>query len=127
MSYDLSIAVKIEGLDRYIDIAYPEYAHPTYNLGTMFRKCMDWDYSQSKKDEKGNYHTVRYKCEDVLEYVSKGIQELTANRKEYEQYNPENGWGNIDGALKTLRSIRDCINETVEERMIPIEFLYFSW
>lgn len=127
MSYDLTISVKVQDLDRYVDIAYPEYDHPTYNLGTMFRKCIDWDYSQSEKDENGVYHTVYYKCDDVLKYVSKGIYELTANRKEYEQYNPENGWGSLDGALKVLLSIAECINKIVEDREIPIEHLYFSW
>lgn len=42
MSYDLRVAVKVQGCDKYADIAEPEYANPTYNLGDMFRACMDW-------------------------------------------------------------------------------------
>lgn len=38
MSYDLRISVKVQDLDRYVDFAYPEYEHPTYNLGTMADK-----------------------------------------------------------------------------------------
>ncbi len=45
MSYDLRVAVKVEGCDKYANIAEPEYAHPTYNLGDMFRACTEWDYT----------------------------------------------------------------------------------
>ena len=45
MSYDLEILVKIENGD-YICIIEPEYSSPTYNLGTMFRKVMKWDFKQ---------------------------------------------------------------------------------
>ena len=50
MSYDLRIRVKAEGCDRYPVIAEPEYDSPTYNLGKMFRACMDWDYNQYEKN-----------------------------------------------------------------------------
>lgn len=115
MSYDLSISVKVEGIDRYIDIAYPEHDSPTYNLGAMFRACMDWDYDQHEY----------YKCSDIIGNIERGIKELTINREEYEKYNPPNGWGDIDGALKTLISLHKCIHE--EAKRIPIEHLYFSW
>lgn len=127
MSYNLRISVKVQDLDRYVDIARPKYDNPTYNLGTMFRKCMDWDYSQSEEDKNGKWHTCYYRCDDVLKYVADGIYELIVNRKEYKQYELESGWGSLDDALEVLRSIRDCINETIEERNIPIEYLYFSW
>lgn len=39
MSYDIRICVKVEGIDKYADIARPEYDSPTYNLGEMFRSC----------------------------------------------------------------------------------------
>lgn len=128
MSYDLRICVKVDGLDIFCPIAYPEKDHPTYNLGKMFRACMDWNYSQSEKIENGNkYHTCYYPCNEVIEHVEFGIQELRCNRKEYEQYNPENGWGNLNEAIEVLESIRQCIYETVEDKNIPIEHLYFAW
>ena len=39
MSYDLRIAVKVDGCDKFAQIAEPEYRSPTYNLGKMFRAC----------------------------------------------------------------------------------------
>lgn len=125
MSYDIRIKVKAQGCDVYPTIAIPEHDSPTYNLGTMFRKCMDWDFSQSEKDEFNNWSTCFYPCDFVIEKVEHGIRELRTNRKKYEQYNPENGWGNIDDAINVLESLRTCIYEQAEE--IPLNCLYMCW
>ena len=115
MSYDLRVAVKVEGCDKYAEIAEPEYAHPTYNLGSMLRACMGWDYEQGKY----------YRCDEVLPKIEHGIQELYTKRNEYTVYNPENGWGNIDGAKEALNCLRTCIYEQAED--IPLECLYMCW
>lgn len=125
MSYDIAISVKVEGCDKYAQIAVPEYSSPTYNLGKMFRACMEWDYSQSEKCEDGEYRTRYYRCDFVIDRVEKGIKELRTHRKKYEKYSPENGWGNIDVAIETLESLRECIYEQAED--IPIECLFMNW
>ena len=115
MSYDLKVAVKVEGCDKYAAIAVPLYDSPTYNLSRMFRESMNWDYVQ------GEY----YPAELALMKIDQGLYELRNNREEYEQYNPPNGWGDIDSAIEALQSWRDCILDCNEE--IPIECLYASW
>ena len=115
MSYDLRIAVKVEGCDKYATIAYPEYSDPTYNLGDMFRACMGWDYEQ------GEY----YRCDYAIGAIERGISELAYNDKEYAKYNPPNGWGDIKDALDALTSLRKCIREQAEE--IPLKCLYVRW
>ena len=115
MSYDLRIAVKIEGLDQFADIATPEYDSPTYNLRDMFVACMDWNYTQ------GEY----YPCKDVLPRVEKGITELRTKPNQYNRYNSPNGWGTREGAIKALESLRTCILEEAE--YIPIEHLWMCW
>lgn len=125
MSYDIAIHVRAEGCDAYPIIARPEYDTPTYNLGKLFRACMDWDYSQSEKDEEGNWHTVYYPCDFVIERVEHGIEELILNTDKYTQYEPSNGWGSLDNALICLLSLRKCIYEQSEE--IPMNCLYMSW
>lgn len=115
MSYDLRIAVKVDGTDIFAQIAEPEYANPTYNLGDMFRACMDWNYMQSKY----------YPCSVAITKVERGIRELRTNRYAYEKYNPSNGWGNIDSALRALESLRECIYEQAED--IPINHLWMAW
>lgn len=122
MSYDLRLAVKVDGVeDCYAVIAEPEYHSPTYNLGTMFRACTGWNYNQGEW----------YKVSEVLPLIEHGIHELTFNRKEYEKYNPPNGWGNIDSALLALNSLVECIaNHTGNGwswNNIPTDCLYVSW
>jgi hypothetical protein len=125
MSYDLRIRVKAEGCDKYPVIATPELDTPTYNYRGMFVACMEWDYSQSEKGEDGKYHSCHYRCDEVLPKVERGIKELHTNSSKYEKYNPTNGWGTLDGAIRVLESLRDCIYEQAEE--IPLECLYMSW
>ena len=95
MSYDIRLGVKVEGTDIIAVIETPELSSPTYNLGDMFRACTGWDFEQGKW----------YKVSDVLSLIQRGIFELICNRREYEKYNPENGWGDIDSAKRVLESM----------------------
>ena len=115
MSYDLRILVKVEGCDDLLQWRTPEYDSPTYNLRDMFVACMDWDYEQGRA----------YNCASVIGNIERGIRELRVNRKEYEKYNPPNGWGNVDSAIRHLSSLRECIYECAEE--VPIEHLWMRW
>ena len=115
MSYDLRILVKVDGTNLFAVVATPEYDSPTYNLGEMFRACMDWDYAQG----------MLYKCSEIIGNVERGIRELRTNKQKYKKYEPSNGWGDISGALKALESLRDCIYEKAE--YIPIEHLWMRW
>lgn len=115
MSYDLRIAVKVQGCDRFAGIATPKYYQPTYNLGKMFRACTGWDYNQ------GEY----YNCAEVIGKIEQGIHELSVNRQKYKPMEPSNGWGSIASAKLALESLRDCIYEQAED--IPIECLWVAW
>lgn len=122
MSYDIRIGVKVDGAeDLYAVIARPEYDSPTYNLGTMFRKCTGWDYKQ------GEWYYVP----KVLPLIEHGIHELRFNEEEYRKYNAPNGWGTTEQALDVLDSLLACIIEqnrgTFTENQIPLEFLYVKW
>lgn len=125
MSYDLAIHVKVEGCDEYAMIAEPEYHSPTYNLGKLFRACMNWDYSQSKKDADGNYQTCYYRCDQAIEHIERGLKELHTNGKAYDKYLPSNGWGTRSSAINALESLRQCIYEQSEK--IPLDCLYMTW
>lgn len=121
MSYDLKLSVKVDGTDIYAVVDEPVYAHPTYNLNVMFRKCMDWDFREL--DEHGE--TIYYNCEEVIKNIEKGIYELRTNENKYKKYNPENGWGSTKSAVETLERLRECIYNTAKE--IPIKHLWLSW
>lgn len=125
MSYNIGIHVKVEGCDKLAKIAEPEMSRPTYNLGKMFRACMDWDFYTVEKDENGEYRVSYYPCSFVLEQVEHGLSELESNGIAYTQYTPSNSWANITTVWQVLQSLRECIHEQAVE--IPIECLYMSW
>lgn len=124
MSYDLRIAVKVEGAkDLFVIIAEPEYSSPTYNLGQMFRACTGWDYEQ------GEY----YKVSEVYSKIERGIYELTFNKDKYLTLNPKNGWGNTQSALVALKSLKECIDNLENSdswsggNTVPKEYMYVAW
>ena len=123
MSYDIRLGVKVENTDIIATVAEPFLSSPTYNLGQMFRACTGWDFKQGEW----------YKVKDVYENILNGISELRINREKYVCLNPENGWGNIDGANDVLKSMRDCIDAITDPNcgyywnVIPIEYLYITW
>lgn len=115
MSYCIGIYVKVDGCGKCVEIAYPAYYKPTYNLGKLFRSCMSWDFKNSEY----------YRCDYVMKYVEKGIKELEHNSLKYTKLLPSNGWGTMVNAIETLRSIRECILEENED--IPLKCLYLKW
>ena len=115
MSYDIRISVKVEGCRKYAEVGFPEYSSPTFNLRDMLVACMDWEYHQVEQ----------YPAVLALEKIEHGINELEKNRDYYKRLNPSNGWGNIDSALRALKSSWKCIHECAEE--YPIGCLYFEW
>jgi hypothetical protein len=113
MSYDIRVAVKVEGCGKFADIAEPEYSSPTYNLRDMFVAATGWNYKQ------GEY----YKCTDVMDNIKQGIQNLTYNN--YSELAPSNGWGTQSSAIHALQSMKQCIEEQAKE--IPMDCLYVCW
>ena len=122
MSYDIRFAVKVAGTDKdvYAVIGEPEYSSPTYNVGKIFRKSMDWDYEQSKW----------YPMNEVIPKVERGIHELQFNEKAYKYLEPDNGWGSVSTALKALQSILDWFTDDWKmgwDTEIPLECIYMCW
>lgn len=121
MSYDIRFAVKVEGADElYAVIGQPERHSPTYNIGEMFRKCMDWDFEQGKF----------YQLSNVLPNIERGVHELRFHAARYRKYNSPNGWGDTSSALEALDSIMTWLTEDFKwswNSDIPLECLYIAW
>ena len=115
MSYSIGIYVKVEGCNKYAEIAYPDYSSPTYNLGKLFRACMDWNFKSSEY----------YRCDHVIEHLYRGIKELTYNSNKYAKLISVSSILTTSGALNVLNSIKDCILEQAEE--IPLDCMYMNW
>ncbi len=45
----------------------------------------------------------------MLPAVQGVIDDMTDDPGRFREHNPENGWGDYDGALETLRALRDAI------------------
>ena len=113
MSYDLRLCVKTERGNFVLTYVQPEYASPTYNLGKIFRESMGWDFEQGKE----------YRVDNVINKIVKGIGELTYFPERYKKYEPDNGWGSVEGALEDLLSLARAI----EDSDIALDELYVRW
>ena len=126
MSYDIRIAVKVDGAEKgneYAVIAEPDLNSPTYNIGKMLRRCTDWDFKQ------GEY----YRVSDVYQNIVRRIINLREHEEDYEKYNSPNGWGTTVSALKALESLKQCIDDIEDPNgwggwnTFPKTLLYVAW
>ena len=122
MSYDIMFAVKPAGAPDgvYAAIGEPESAHPTYNVGEILRRSMDWDFDQ------GEWYSVT----EVIPKIEKGIHELRFNGQKYKEYEPDNGYGDIGTALRSLEAIINWLSTEKEwtwNAEVPIECIYVRW
>ena len=122
MSYDIRFAVKVEGAPGvYAVIGQPKHDSPTYNVGEIFRKCMDWDFTQ------GEWYPVT----EILPKIERGIHEMRFNAKAYKHLEPDNGWGSTKTVLTALMSIMEWLAPDSWERGwnadIPMECIYIAW
>lgn len=119
MSYDLRFSVK--GIDERMYVVFePDLHSPTYNLGTLFRKCMDWDFKQ------GEYYAVK----DVLTMIERGAHELSLRSEQYKQYEPANGYGTLGGALRVLTGLVRCVEKHMagyDWNSYDFDNLYLCW
>ena len=125
MSYDIRWCVETvmpnnDG-ERFCVVRIPEYDSPTYNYRKMFVACMDWDYKQ------GEY----YPMAEVLPKLRHGLAQLVKHPEKYRQYEPENGWGTLNGAIKCIESwIDELTNEDNWDSVChhwPLNALWWRW
>ena len=105
MSYDIRVAVKTVHPNRWGEcfavVDSPEYDSPTYNVGRIFRKAMDWDFDQGEW----------YPLADVLAHIDHGIGALRNNFDAYRDMEPENKWGTVETVWECLTSWRAWIEQ----------------
>lgn len=57
------------------------------------------------------------KCSDVTRILVPMLTDMLGNRKKYEVFNPENGWGDYDGAVRILTKIILACNKYREDTL----------
>jgi hypothetical protein len=95
MSYDISFKVKVEGIDRYVDVGDCN-ANITWNLREMIVKSTGLEW----KNEENNGL-----CKDIIPHIEKGLTKLVKTPSKYRRYESPNGWGTIEGCKKFFAQI----------------------
>lgn len=122
MSYDIRFAVETVHPNKFGEcfavVDAPANDSPTYNVGSIFRACMGWDFEQG----------VWYPMAEALEHIDKGIGNLRGNFDAYRHLEPENKWGTVETVWNCLTSWREEIESPygVTGRW-PIETLWWRW
>jgi len=57
------------------------------------------------------------------DYIRIAEPKLERYPEKYVQYEPENRWGTVSGALEVLKSLKECILE----QDIDTKYLYMRW
>jgi len=103
MSWDISI--EILGINgEYYEVE--EVGNYTYNVNSMYHKAIGW--------EGLNQNLNNRQCADVINDLQKGIKNMENYPGEYIKLNPENNWGNYEGALEYLKKILAACKKTPE-------------
>ena len=100
MSYDISLKVKVEGIDKYVEVA--DGGNITWNVRELIEQASGWEI-----DNEANNGLA----EHIGVLIAKGIHELETNPEKYKEYEAPNGWGTVDGTLHFFRELLDACQE----------------
>ncbi len=96
MSYDITLVIKTGPENKCV----VDCGNYTYNVYGMYFKAMGQGLNK--------FNDV--KCADAIPLLQKGVRAMQDDPKEYRKLNPENGWGDYDGALRYLQNLLDeCV------------------
>lgn len=95
MSYDISFRVKVEGIDRYVEVGTCD-ANITWNV----RKIIELSTGLPWLNEANNGL-----CKDVIPCIEKGLAELRTHPRKYMKYESPNGWGTVEGTIWFFKTI----------------------
>ena len=90
MSWDISLKQEVYEVGNY-----------TSNVARMYNKAI----GKSMRDFEGMV------AEDALSLLQDCYYEMTSDPEAYKELNPENGWGNYDGAVAYLKKLIDGCKE----------------
>jgi hypothetical protein len=103
MSWDITLTEK-----KCVDVEVSDVGNYTYNVSKMYGEAMGETLSY--------FHDM--KAIDAIDLLYKGVIEMENNPDKYKSMNPENGWGNYEGALEYLKELLNaCVknpNATIQ-------------
>ena len=113
MSYGINLYIDTGSEDGHAEVE--ECGGTTSNVGPMFRLAMParesmpgryWGTGEPQPGTAGVPGLSGMTCSDAIPVLDEGIKYFEDHKEELEKLNPENGWGNYEGALRVLRNLR---------------------
>jgi len=98
MSYDISFQVKVEGVDKWVEVA--DY-NITWNVYKIIYHSSGWDIRD------GDNGTADF----IGLLIKNGIEALETHPNEYKQYEASNGWGTVKGTLNFFKRLAESCQE----------------
>lgn len=96
MSWDITVKER-----QWVNVEVADVGNYTCNVSKMYVEAMGVSLS----------HFNGMNAIDAVELLSKGYTEMIKNPEKYKEMNPENGWGDYEGALEYLKKLLDaCVN-----------------
>lgn len=95
MSYDISFKVKVEGVDKYIEVGDCN-ANITWNVREIITKSTGLEW----KNEENNGL-----CKNIIPFIKKGCAELINHPEKYRKYEAARGYGTVKGTIKFFKNI----------------------
>lgn len=89
MSYDISFRVKVEGIDKWVEVGDCD-ANVTWNV----RKIIELSTGLPWHNCANNGY-----CKDVIPCIEEGLLELKTFPEKYKPYEAKNGWGTVEGVI----------------------------
>lgn len=105
MSYNISFRVKVDGLDRWLDVG-PCDANITWNVRKIIEKSTGLPWVNGANNGL---------CRDVIPCIQKGLHELLVYGYKYKEYEASNGWGTVEGTIGFFRRILDCWDRLIAD------------
>ena len=101
MSYDISFKVKVEGIDRLVNV-WPCDANITWNLRDMIQAVTGLEWVNEANNGL---------CVDVIPKIAKGYKELIFEPNEYRKYESPNRWGTVESCRSFFKRILESWEE----------------
>ena len=95
LSYDISFKVKVEGIDRYVEVGDCD-ANTTWNVREMIVKSTGLEW----KNEDNNGLV-----KDVMPFIYRGYAQLLKFPEIYKKYESPNGWGTVESTRDFFKTI----------------------
>lgn len=113
MSYDVYTIIELDGEK----ILCQEAGNMTWNVNSMYYACLkDMDVELESMSDWNNKPS-----NEILPHIEGIIRIMESDPNRFKAMNPENGWGNYEGALKWMKEIRIAILLSPDAAIFCIE------